>query len=206
MTRFRAVSLVVVSVLALIPTTAGAGGHVHRSASRAVVVSRFHHRVFIAPFVHRRPFFPIVVTAIAPPFIATAVPPLYAAPAYAAPSTVYAPPVAVDPPVAAAPATPPVPTLIEYPGGWYQLRGDGATTPYTWVWIPKPPPPPAAATPPAPTVPPPPAEPPAPPSSSSRSSSPATTLYRWTDDQGVSHWTDRRERVPEGARVQIERF
>jgi len=33
-----------------------------------------------------------------------------------------------------------VPTIVEYPTGWYQLRGDGMTTPYVWVWIPKPPP------------------------------------------------------------------
>ncbi|PYM89799.1 MAG: hypothetical protein DME04_25165 [Candidatus Rokuibacteriota bacterium] len=38
-------------------------------------------------------------------------------------------------------------TVVEYPHGRYELRGDGIKTPYQWVWIPKPPPPPPAAAP-----------------------------------------------------------
>ena len=44
------------------------------------------------------------------------------------------------------------PTVVEYPHGRYELRGDGIKTAYQWVWIPKPPPPPAAP-PPSPTSP-----------------------------------------------------
>src|SRR2546427_13023419 len=32
-------------------------------------------------------------------------------------------------------------TVVEYPHGRYELRGDGIKTPYQWVWIPKAPPP-----------------------------------------------------------------
>jgi len=110
----------------------------------------------------------------------------YAYGAYAPPSYdlyTYAPPSLAPPP--------PMPTVIEYPTGRYELRGDGITTPYRWVWIPNPPPAPPAAPPPpdAPTSPAPPA---------SRDPGPArqTTVYRWTDEQGVLHLTDRRDAVP----------
>ncbi len=57
-------------------------------------------------------------------------------PVYTAP-VVYAPyPVAYPPPA-------PMPTVIQYPHGRYELRGDGVAAPYYWVWIPNPPPPPA---------------------------------------------------------------
>lgn len=52
---------------------------------------------------------------------------------------------------------PATPTAVIYPTGRYELRGDGITTPYQWVWIPNPPPPP-----PPPAVPPPPPPPPPP--------------------------------------------
>ncbi len=51
------------------------------------------------------------------------------------------------------PAPAPAPrysNVVWYPHGRYELRGDGVTTAYQWVWIPNPPPPPAAP-PPAPT-------------------------------------------------------
>jgi len=54
--------------------------------------------------------------------------------------TVYAVPVYTVPPQAVV-ATP-APTVVQYPHGRYELRGDGVTTPYFWVWIPTPPPPP----------------------------------------------------------------
>ena len=45
-------------------------------------------------------------------------------------------------------ATPTV-TVVPYPNGRYELRGDGVTVPYFWAWVPAqvyvaPPPPPAA--------------------------------------------------------------
>jgi hypothetical protein len=48
--------------------------------------------------------------------------------------------------------TPATPTVVEYPHGRYELRGDGMRVAYQWVWIPKvppPPPPPPLAPPPA---------------------------------------------------------
>jgi hypothetical protein len=91
------------------------------------------------------------------------------APAYP-PSSIYIPP---------APAYPPQPTetIIELPGGRYELRGDGVTVPYRWV---------------APSV-----APPAPPQPTRRAD-----IYRWTDSDGVVHLTDRLDEVPEAYRSQ----
>jgi hypothetical protein len=85
-------------------------------------------------------------------------PPVYTAPAYAAPpavvygsSPVYGAPrvVVVQPSPSGPPGTP---VVVEYSHGRYELRGDGVSLAYHWVWIPKAPPPP----PPPPGVPPPP--------------------------------------------------
>ncbi len=54
--------------------------------------------------------------------------------------TVYAVPVYTVPPPAVVATS--APTVVQYPHGRYELRGDGVTTPYFWVWIPNPPPPP----------------------------------------------------------------
>jgi len=50
------------------------------------------------------------------------------------------------------PASAPVPSVIEFPTGRYELEGDGTEARYRWVWIPKPQPgpPSAAPTPPLP--------------------------------------------------------
>lgn len=75
---------------------------------------------------------------------------------------------------------PSTPRIVEFPTGRYELRGDGIATPYTWVWIPNPPsaPPASAAT--------------------SADAAPAsrTQVYRWVDEQGVVHWTNRAETIP----------
>ena len=96
-----------------------------------------------------------------------------------------------------------VPSLLEYPTGWYQLRGDGVTTPYVWVWIPKPPP--APMQPPAmvPPVPPPPVGSLIP-EGLSESSPRRKGLFRWIDEEGVAHWTDQRESIPRRYRAQAE--
>ena len=77
------------------------------------------------------------------------------------------------------------PNVVQYPTGRYELRGDGMSSPFAWVWIPNPPPPPP---------------PPGPPAGAVYSGDPSTPrqsrLYRWTDDQGVMHLTDRLESVP----------
>ena len=104
---------------------------------------------------------------------------------------VYDPPVGAPASVAAAPA--PTPNVIQYATGRYELRGDGLTVPYTWVWIPNPPPgPPPSAAPMGPI---------------SSGDSPAPShgqVYRWTDTQGVLHMTDRWERVPPQYRAPAE--
>ena len=90
--------------------------------------------------------------------------PVYAAPVYS-PPVMYSPPVVYSPPtvytvpsqvVVVRPAPPPFPTVVQYPHGRYELRGDGVTTAYLWVWIPNPPPPPPVAPPPPGAAPPPP--------------------------------------------------
>lgn len=99
--------------------------------------------------------------------------------------------------VALAPSPPPTPSVIQYPSGRWELRGDGLTIPYRWVWIPNPPTAPPSAPPSGaePVAPPPPA--------SSRPEPPGNTrIYRWTDGQGVLHLTDRLDTVPERYRAQ----
>ena len=124
--------------------------------------------------------------------IVVAPPPAYAPPLYATPSPyddpwAYAPPSMYAPPGGAVSVAPAPPDVIEYPNGRYELRGDGGATPYRWVWIPNPPsgPPPAA---------------PPPPGAASEA-----TLYRWTDEQGAVHWTDRWDAVPEAYRSQAKK-
>ena len=152
---------------------------------------------------------PVVVFA-APPLLyaasdAYAAP--YPGPAYDEPPAYYSPPPGYEQPVvyapppistmraintvAVAPAQPPAPSVVEFSSGRYELRGDGMTTPYTWVWIPNPPssPPSTGAS----------AE--APPS---REGPRRSQLYRWTDEQGVVHLTDRWEAVPEQYRTQAK--
>ncbi len=91
--------------------------------------------------------------------------------------------VALAPAPPPAPTQPPPPSVVEFPSGRYELRGDGMTVPYTWVWIPNPPSaPPSTAAP----------------------SAPRHQLYRWTDEEGVLHATDRLEVVPPKYRSQAE--
>jgi hypothetical protein len=115
-----------------------------------------------------------------------------------APAPVYTPtpvyvPVAV-PVVSALPAAPARPVLIEFPEGRYELRGDGVSIPYTWVWIPNPPAAPPASS-----------SPPTAPSSSDRSPVRNSQLYRWVDEQGVTHLTDNADAVPEQFRKEAKR-
>jgi hypothetical protein len=147
---------------------------------------------------------------LAPPAVVGVVPPEaagfpgddYDAEAYGPPDDLaasYSPPVVYTQPVdmampVAPPAPAPTPTVVQYDLGRYELRGDGIATPYTWVWIPNPPPPPppgppAAMSPPGP-----------PPLDDSRVRH--GQLYRWTDEQGVMHLTDRLESVPRQYRAQ----
>jgi len=176
-----------------------APGFVHRPAHPI-----FPHRPFV------RPFFPFGVGVVA------AAPIVYSSPYYY-PSdyyppyyqqSYYDPPVSYGAPAAygaqpsgtvavapAPPQSPPAPTVVEFPTGRYELRGDGVNTPYSWVWMPNAP----TAPPAAPTA------PPVDPSSGSSQAPPrAGHLYRWTDSQGVIYWTDRLDAVPEQYRSRVK--
>ena len=147
--------------------------------------SRFNH-----PFRHQGSFI-----VFAPPF-------------WYGPDPYYYPPAAYDPGPGYVPPTygtaslsppPAMPGVVQYPTGRYELRGDGFTRPYQWVWIPNPP---AAPPPPVP-----PAVQPAPsgPPASTKPEPPGnTTVYRWTDAQGVVHFTDRLDTVPPRYRTQAK--
>jgi hypothetical protein len=78
------------------------------------------------------------------------------------------------------------------------LQGDGITTAYRWVWIPNPPPAPPLDEPAAPP-------PPAPPASRLEPTR-SLEFYRWTDDAGVTHFSDRLDRVPEAFRSNVTRL
>ena len=164
----------------------------------------FHHHKFF------RTFFPFGVVAAAPTVVYAAPyypsdyysPPYYDPSAYSAPVT-YSPPVSYAPPPSstvsvapAPPSAPPSPTVVEFGTGRYELRGDGVSTPYTWVWIPNPPTsPPVAAGEPGTN---------APKSGGGRVPTRAGQLYRWTDAQGVIYWTDRLDAVPEQYRSKVK--
>jgi hypothetical protein len=114
--------------------------------------------------------------------------PAYSAPPYSPP---VAPPVMYGPPAYGQPtAGTAMPRVVEFPTGRYELRGDGITAPYTWVWIPNPP-----SAPPAPPT----APPAAAPMSGDAPPARRVQVYRWVDEQGVIHWTDRAENVPRAA-------
>lgn len=187
----------------------GGGGRAFGGGGRAVVTQPgFAHPGFAHhpgfghhPFIGRpffRPFFPFGIVAAAPAVVYAAPyyypPPAYYPPAYYDPPVSYNPPVSYAPPpsaVAVAPAppqAPPTPNVVQFATGRYELRGDGVSTPYMWVWIPNPP-----------TTAPPPTTPPAvgPSSGSSQGPTRAGQLYRWIDAQGVVYWTDRLDAVPE---------
>jgi hypothetical protein len=155
----------------------GFHGHGHRFHGH-----RFNNFVYY-------PYFPTYAApsvVVSTPVVVYAAPPVYSAPQY------YAPPVAYS-----APAAPAMPRVVEYPGGRYELRGDGVSSPYSWVWIPDPPaapPPPPAPAPPASTAP--------EPSLALRVAGPRATAYRWTDETGVTTWTDNLEKVPARFRAQ----
>ena len=149
MRRMLAVLLVVVTcVVALAPPAAHAGGH--GAARVAIGLATF---AIFAPFIIAGEILSLALPPYRAPAVVVAPPPAYYAPApaysvpppaYYAPAPAYsAPPPAYSAPPAyvrqtyAAPA-PAQPRVIQYPGGRYELRGDGIATAYEWVWIPNP--------------------------------------------------------------------
>jgi hypothetical protein len=141
--------------------------------------------VYGAPYT----YWPYYDTPLYNPPLAYAPPPTYVVP--------YAPP--MNGTLSLTPPSPPTPSVVEFPTGRYELRGDGATEPYRWVWIPKPP----AAPPAEPSSPVPPTS--APPSSKDPGPTRHAPLYRWTDEQGTVHYTDRWTAVPDRYRAQTRR-
>jgi hypothetical protein len=177
----------------------GHGGHRLHSSLPTRVVPHHHHRFHGHTF-HGHTFhrhgggFGVFV---APPILG------YGFSTYGyAPPPAYYPPASI-PPVTYAPsptyAPRPEQKVVEFPNGRYVLHGDGITTPYRWVWIPNPPPAPPADEPAAPPAVPAPAPTsmPAPPRS--------LEFYRWTDDDGVTHFSDGLDRVPEPYRATATR-
>ena len=209
--RIRAAAVAAVAVLGLLPVTAEAQHRAHGSRPHRhhpqhhhqLHHHRFQHRplgVVVTPFV---PFVsyaaPSVVYAAppvyyAPPPVVYSPPPVYAAAPYGGPPPVtYAPPAApaYSPPPAPAHAPPshdvePLRRDVIFPSGRYVLRGDGTSTPYTWVWIPNPPSAPPNGTPAA-------------------TREEARPLYAWTDANGVTTWTDRLSKVPPEHRARAGR-
>jgi hypothetical protein len=136
MRRVLACLLVMLVLAGVLVPPAHAGGAAGRVALGLAAFAVFNQFVYW----HARPAYAErVVVYTAPP------------PAAGVSHVVYAAPhvVLVQPPQ-------PAPTVVEYPHGRYELRGDGVSTAYQWVWIPRVPPPP----------PPPPGPPPPPPTSS----------------------------------------
>lgn len=148
---------------------------------------------------HAFPGFPATTVLYAPaalyePPVDASPPAVSVSPVIYLSPTVYVSPSIVSPqpaPAAAAPATA-SPSVVEHPTGRYELRGNGVTTPYTWVWIPNPPP---AAPPSSPDEP---RAGPAAPATRSR-------IYRWTDDEGTTFWTNRVESIPEPHRSRAQK-
>jgi hypothetical protein len=216
----RVAVVFVVAVLAALPVarSAAADGRFHGNGSgRQVASGRSFHAngQFVhnhAPFRHdgfgRHRFVPrhfggfgVVVAppvVVYSPFAFDASPP-YSPPSYYSSAPVYAPPAVYAPPSFSQPApAPPLPRVVEYPTGRYELRGDGISTPYTWVWIPNPPPPPPMA---------PPMSPPAgAPTSGDATPTRQTQIYQWVDERGVVHWTNRLQTVPLRYREEAKRL
>lgn len=166
--------------------------HFHHHVVRPGVPQRPLHRPFVGPFVPHRHF----ARPFVRPFLFSGPVVVYTPPPVISyPSAQYAAPTYYPPAVYSTPSPPPTPSVVEYPTGRYELRGDGVGTPYRWVWIPNPPPaPPAEPPPPAAPAP---AAPPVGPGASDDPSPPHhSQLYRWVDPEGVVHWTDRMDAVP----------
>jgi hypothetical protein len=189
MTRTRevlAVGLIMGVVAAAVPAPAAAqqprDQHRERRGSDD---SRRDHR----PGHHRHHSARPIVTFYSPPSVVS-----YSY--YTPPPVYYVPPVVYQAPPVYYPA-PAMPRVIEYRTGRYELHGDGVATPYEWAWIPNPPPAPPA-----------PFEPPsaAPASAPSPETPGSREAFRWTDDNGVTTWTDRVDKIPERYRTQVQRL
>jgi hypothetical protein len=172
-----------------------------RARPAPVPPARFSHR---APH-HAFPWFPATTVLYAPPAfyapsIDTSPPVVSVSPTiYLSPTVYVSSPIVsaqAAPAAAGSPSNPLFPSVVEHPTGRYELRGDGVATPYAWVWIPNPPPAPPAAPPPSPEE----------PRAGSAPSAMRSKIYRWTDDEGTTFWTNRTESIPEPHRPRAQRL
>jgi hypothetical protein len=124
MRRILTVLLVVTCVLALVAPAAHAGGH---EAAR-VVIGLATFAIF-APLIIVGEVLALAVPPYRSPAVVVTPPPVYSAP-----PPIYSAPPAYARQTYAAPART-QPTVIPYPHGRYELRGDGIATAYQWVWI-----------------------------------------------------------------------
>lgn len=136
------IALVLAAAVAFIPTPARAQhGGFHGGSVRA-------GNVMVPGFVGVPPFaFPVPVPR--PAFRGPGDRPLvpfgsgFPAVVYAPPPAYYDAPTYYDPsgggPMVGEPASLSAPGVIQYSTGRYELRGDGITTAYVWVWVPNPP-------------------------------------------------------------------
>lgn len=134
----------------------GDGRHdAHISPRPPVPPSPFMRMYAPLPFnprpVVQRPFVPstfgssvIVVPSPVAPSLPMGMPYGYDQSVGYSPGEMYGPP---DGTFMPPPSAPPAPSVLQYPNGRYELRGDGSTSPYVWVWVPNPPPPPPAGPP-----------------------------------------------------------
>jgi hypothetical protein len=187
----------------------GKGEHGSRGGRHGKGGDGFKHRQGFA-------FFPVVTVYVPPLYYGygyggygygapvAAPPPVYYPPAYATPP-IYTVPSAYLGSAATVSVAPsePAPRVIEYPTGRFELGGDGITAAHTRVWIPNPP---AAPPDPVSASPAPPRETPrALPTSSEVTAPRLSPVYRWTDEHGVIHLTNRPDAVPREPAVQLRR-
>ena len=141
MRRMIALALVVVLVVVVVVMPAAEAGGAATNIALGLASFAVFNSLFVAPFFYPR-------------YAYAAPAPAYYYPAYPAYPTYPTYPVVVERPYyqtvyvqTPAPA-PRYSNVVRYPHGRYELRGDGVSTAYQWVWIPNPPPPPAAPPPP----------------------------------------------------------
>lgn len=114
-----------------------------------------HHGYVVGPGVIGLVAFALFAPLIVAGQVLTTVLPPYRAPVAVAPAPVYAPaPAYTAPPPAYSRQTyvgtaPAQSRVVQYPHGRYELRGDGVSSAYQWVWVPA-----VAAVPPVPPPPP----------------------------------------------------
>ena len=113
----------------------------------------------------------------------------YSTPTYVVAASV--PPTPLYEPSSSGYGTTPMQGVVEFASGKYVLQADGNT--YKWMWVPNPP-----TSPPGGTM----------PASAAAPAQPVRPLdyYRWTDDEGVTHLSDRLDLVPDVYRSRAKKW